>query len=139
MVFTSRFALLAAAALLVGGCGSGSSVATVEGPADSAESTETGPVTLEFAFENELQVRRVPEVADGTTLESLMRGVTDPAVEISGSGTTAFVRSIGDQTTESREGWTFTVDGEFATQGVGATHLHPPTTVRWNYGEFDNE
>ncbi|MCA9138258.1 MAG: DUF4430 domain-containing protein [Planctomycetales bacterium] len=95
-----------------------------------------GVVTLEFNSDGTSTSVQVPGVADGATLESVMRSVDQIAIELSGSGTTAFVQSIGNTKMEADKGWTFKVDGEFANQGIGQTVLHPPTTVQWTYGEF---
>ena len=97
-----------------------------------------GVVTLEInSKDSAAQTVQVPDVAEGTTLESVMRMVDQIPVTVSGSGTTAFVDSIGDVKTDASQGWTFKVDGEFANQGIGQTVLHPPTTVTWSFGEFD--
>lgn len=79
----------------------------------------------------------IADVADGATLESVMRSIEDIPIELSGSGSTAFVSSIGDVKTDASQGWTFKVDGEFANQGIGLTVLHPPTTIQWSFGEFE--
>lgn len=98
--------------------------------------TETGTVRLEINWpdDSEKQVVEIDDVADGSTLESVMKQLEDPNVEISGSGTTAFVQTIGETSTGAADGWTFKVDGEFANQGIGLTELHPPTTVSWSFG-----
>lgn len=77
----------------------------------------------------------IENVADGTTLESVMRQIN--GVSVQGSGTNAFVDSIGATETGAADGWIFKVDGEFANQGVGQTVLHPPTTITWTYGSYD--
>ena len=65
-----------------------------------------------------------------------MRSIKDVPVKVDGSGTTAFVDKIGERATDSTDGWTFKVDGEFANQGIGGTVLTPPTTVTWSFGAY---
>jgi hypothetical protein len=95
-------------------------------------------VTFEIktTSESEPLVFEVPEIADGATLESIMREIDQVPIVIRGSGVTAFVEKIGSQGTESGKGWTFKIDGAFANQGIGQTTLHPPTNIQWTYGEM---
>ena len=76
-------------------------------------------------------------VPQGATLETVMRQIDQTPISIRGSGPTAFVDQIGESRTSGSEGWTYTVDGEFATRGIGETQLHPPTTVEWKFGSMD--
>ncbi|MEO1526421.1 MAG: DUF4430 domain-containing protein [Planctomycetota bacterium] len=116
-------------ALLVLGCQNSTDVTVDRG---------VGTVTVQFVTDGSepLEVQ-VPDVAVGETLESVMRKIEDRQIEISGAGTTAFLQSIDGVGNEGSKGWTFKVDGEFATQGIGKTTLSPPTTVEWSYGEFE--
>ena len=98
--------------------------------------TETVTIIIYGDRANEPTKFLINEVADGTTLESVMRLIDEIEMEIKGSGTTAFVESISDQKNDAARGWTFKVDGDFANQGIGSTALHPPTTVEWTYGDF---
>ena len=108
-------------------------------PAAPSADAAKGTVTLEINDGNQKESFQVTDVADGSTLESVMRDFTQIPVVVQGSGTTAFVESIGDTATSQSEGWTFQVDGKFANQGVGKTILHPPTTVTWSYGDWDGD
>nr|WP_286177754.1 DUF4430 domain-containing protein [Rhodopirellula sp. JC639] len=109
-------------------------------PPPPAADANVGVVTVEIlSGDTDKRSIQVPDVADGATLESVMRMVEEVPVSVSGSGTTAFVDSIGDVQTDATQGWTFKVDGEFANQGIGQTVLHPPTTVTWSYGAFEME
>lgn len=101
-----------------------------------AADVATGTVTVEITMGENTQSIAVDGVADGETVESVMRKIEGVDVSVSGSGTTAFVNKIGDQPTENGEGWTYTIDGERAERGIGATTLSPPTTVSWKYGQF---
>jgi hypothetical protein len=106
-------------------------------PAGGAAATiATGTVTVEVTIDGEAKVFVVDAVQDGTTVAAVMRRIKDPVVQIEGSGTTAFVHTIGEVATSGREGWTFKIDGEFSHEGVGTATLHPPTTVSWQYGDF---
>ncbi|QDT06215.1 hypothetical protein K227x_46230 [Rubripirellula lacrimiformis] len=93
----------------------------------------SGLVTIEVAIDGDTQTFTVDQVAEGTSLENVMRSVDGLDVDISGSGTTAFVNSIAGKATSASEGWTFTIDGEFANAGVGSTELTPPTSVAWKF------
>ncbi len=130
----ARFTILALVCLTVG-CDSSQQVASPNKAAE--QNVATGDVTFQFQSTDDAPVKEivVNDVADGTTLEELMR--TLDGVSVKGSGTTAFVDKIDDVQTGGSEGWTFKVDGEFAKQGVGKTILHPPTTISWRFGSFD--
>ncbi len=106
-------------------------------PEQPSAATPTGTVTLEFVIDENTKVLTIDDVHEGATLESVLLGVTDPVVSVRGSGTTAFVDKIGDVATSANEGWTFSVDGEWANEGVGSIKLQPPTTVRWEFGSWD--
>jgi hypothetical protein len=116
------------------GCGSSASPdATTATPTIS-----TGLVTIEIDVDETVEVFEFPNVQSGTTLESLMRSMDAPEATISGTETTAFVQSIGGKETSPGLGWTFSVDGQFSSQGVGSTLLEPPTTVTWRYGAMND-
>lgn len=116
-------------------CTTGCGTQTADKPAD----VETGTVTVKVTWPNaKTETVKVPDVVDGTTLESVMRQIDSINLNISGTGTTAFVRSIGGTATSESDGWTFTIDGEFAMQGIGSTELHPPTAVEWKFGGFES-
>lgn len=83
-------------------------------------------------------VTQVVEVEDTTTIETAMRQIDEVDIVITGSGTTAFVQSIDDVATDASRGWTYTVDNEFATEGIGTTRLRPGQTVRWKFTTFDD-
>jgi len=96
----------------------------------------TGTVTIQITVSGDMQSIQLPNIATGTTLETVMRLIEEVPVKVDGSGTTAFIDKIGDQATNSADGWTFKVDGEHANQGIGGTVLTPPTTVTWSFGEY---
>ncbi|WP_419188996.1 DUF4430 domain-containing protein [Stieleria marina] len=102
----------------------------------SQEAVSAGTVTIQIKTDEEDQTFQAEDIADGATLESVMRSIEDLDAEISGSGLTAFVNQIKGKATSGTEGWTFTVDGEWANTGIGTTTLHPPTTVTWEFGKM---
>jgi hypothetical protein len=116
-------------ALMLAGC----SAATV--PVDP--NVATGTVTVEVAIDDDVKVWSIDDVAAGATLEDVLRSTDDFPIEISGSGTTAFVNSIAGKSTSASEGWTYTIDGERAPAGIGSTTITPPTTVRWTFSGAD--
>ncbi|MEP0426601.1 DUF4430 domain-containing protein [Rhodopirellula bahusiensis] len=123
--------LLGSVSLSVAGCGG--STAPVQPPVIE-DYVSTGEVTLEFVIDDETTKSYVVDnVATGSTLESLMRNLSSPKMEIGGEGATAFVNSIDGISTDATRGWTYTIDGEFATTGIGTTELNPPTKVVWKF------
>jgi hypothetical protein len=103
--------------------------------ADSSP-VKNGTVTIEIVGSSGTESIEIPAVAAGTTLETVMRRVEQVPVQIQGTGSTAFVNKIGDLATDSRQGWTYKIDGQHINRGLGSTTLSPPTTVTWRYGEF---
>ncbi|MGB7342848.1 MAG: DUF4430 domain-containing protein [Pirellulaceae bacterium] len=104
--------------------------------ATTSSNTAAGTVTFEFKTGDDVRRVEIQDVADGATLESVLRSAAGVDVVISGSGLSAFVHQIGDKSTSSSEGWTFAIDGQWSETGVGTTQLHPPTTVTWEFGEM---
>jgi hypothetical protein len=104
-----------------------------------ARDTPVGPVTFKIHDGDELLTFDIEEVREGTTLEAVMRRIDQIPVTIGGSGANAFVDKIGETATSGSEGWTYTVDGEFAMKGVGQITLSPPTTVEWKFGSMRRE
>ncbi|MEM9827415.1 MAG: DUF4430 domain-containing protein [Planctomycetota bacterium] len=94
-----------------------------------------GTITLEIGapIDKKFTLEDIPA---GSTVESIMRRVpeSDLPMEITGSGTTAFLVSIGDQGTEAGEGWIFRIDGNLPERGIGVTEVDPPATISWTYG-----
>jgi hypothetical protein len=147
----SRACFLMAALILMVGCDSGASSTGTSAPAAADPLTaaqadsgtqagndpaaESGTVTLEIQRSDSAKTIEIEDVQTGTTLEQVMRSVTQIPISIRGSGVTAFVDGIGEQTSSGNEGWVFRVDGVHANQGVGSTVLTPPTTITWVYGD----
>ncbi len=124
-------------AVLLGASGCGGSTTPVEPPVIE-DYIPTGEVTLEFVIDEDTTKSYVVDnVAEGSTLEALMGNLSAPKMEIGGEGTTAFVNSIEGVSTNATHGWTYTVDGEFATKGIGTMELNPPTTIVWKYTTFE--
>lgn len=139
MAARTRISVFLATLLIAIGCNNS--------PPPPAPGATTGAVIIEIesgdgetadsADEPKLVTIEIPDVPDGATLEFVMKMIDQIPVELHGSGSTAFVHSIGDTKTDTSQGWTFKVDGAFANQGIGQTVLHPPTTVRWSFGTFE--
>lgn len=125
---SSLLVCLLLACPLFAGCKPSAEVAPV------SVDTPTGTVTIEIDNGESVQTHEIEQVAHGSTLESALRSADDMSIEITGSGVNAFVHSIGGQATSGGEGWTYTVDGEFANEGIGTLVLSPPTTIRWSFG-----
>lgn len=131
---------LLVAICLMFGCGPATepSPSTILPPGDPA--TSSGAVTIRFEG-SELdadQALVVDAVAEGTTVEVVMRSLDGPRLEMSGSGLTAFLHGVNGVSNEGDLGWTFLVDGKFATAGMGSTKLSPPTEVVWRYGAMED-
>ena len=124
-----RFGGLLAATLLVAiGCDRGG---------EPSAPARAGTVTVVVRGEVE-RTLELPDVAEGATVEDVMRRAADEGlpVEISGRGMTALVTSIDGREMGGGEGWIYRIDGEFPSRGIGAMELQPPTTVEWSYGEW---
>ncbi len=137
--------------LLIAGCDSGSNassssnIGATEATSDSqtraevqagnGPAVEAGIVTLELQGSDAPLTIEIEDVRTGTTLEQVMRSITQIPISVRGSGVTAFIDGIGEQTSSGNEGWVFRVDGIHANQGVGSTVLTPPTTITWFYGD----
>lgn len=120
------FALL----LLSAGCDrSGPPVADVP-----ASLRASGTVTVEIVTADGVETFHLTDVLQGTTVEAVMRRIDGLPIEITGSGTTAFVERIGGKSASGDEGWIYEVDGESAQRGIGVTKLSVPAKVTWRYG-----
>lgn len=117
---------------------------TVQPSSSDTAATKTETVTLEIFKSAEEKIAgesKTPtadyietfDVAAGTSLEDVMRQVDQPEIVITGSGATAFVKSIDGVASNASRGWTFTIDDEFSNVGIGSVKLTPPQTVRWRY------
>ena len=162
MRFSACCFLLAAMFTLLSGCDSKTSDSSNSIPADPAAASsndepsndkassgevkagtqagndpavESGTVKLEIRGSDPPVTIEIADVQTGTTLEQVMRSVTQIPISIRGSGVTAFVDAIGERASSGGEGWVFRVDGVHANQGVGSTVLTPPTTITWIYGD----
>lgn len=117
-----------------------------ETAAESAQGA-TGTVTLEIFHPNAINedesgagqadFRETFDVANGTTLEEVMRKIEQPEIVITGSGVTAFVQSMDGVATDTTRAWTYTVDGTFANEGIGSLELTPPQKIQWRFTTLD--
>lgn len=121
--------------------------ATSEKPTkdDAKPTAKVGSVTIEIVPDwdaPETVISQTLEISENQTLESAMRQLSTNAVppiqlDLSGSGVTAFVQSINSIETDAQRGWTFTIDGKFATEGIGSVQLSPGQTIQWRFTTFE--
>lgn len=128
--------VLCAGLWITGGC-SRQATPVADAPVADSPGTQVGTVTVVFNLPDGEVRREVESVASGTSIAEVMAKIEEPKIELTGSGDTAFVKSIGDLGTTDGKGWTFTVDGNFADRGIGAYELTPPATIQWKHGAFD--
>ena len=124
-------------AFFSGGCGPAAPDPSAP-PSSSGGSDQVGQVRMQFDFGDGRVVESVlPSVQPGTTVETLMRRVTEVPIQLSGSGTTALVQSIDGYGMSGGQGWLYQVDGQWAERGIGQTTVKPGSEIRWRYGRFD--
>ncbi len=124
--------------LLIAALGCSNS-ATQSPPNSNSAATATssvGTVTFEIQTTDEVIRRTVDDISSGTTVEQVMKQITDLELKMTGSGTTALVTSMEGLTNGGSKGWTYRVDGTLANCGIGEYELTPPCTVTWKYGDF---
>lgn len=130
--FASLYFLMLGSMVLAWGCKPASEPAV---PAQAPSAAAAGTVTIVLELVDETKSYEIADVPAGSTVESVMRSFTDVPVQISGSGVTAFVHTIDGRSVAGHAGWTYTVNGEFANEGIGTMELTPPATITWTYGE----
>ena len=109
------------------GCGGGAEKA----------STETIHVAVEIEFgEGEEDVRAELSLDGSVTVADAINQINAVNFEIKGSGSMMFVESIDDVATSAGEGWTYTINGEWANEGIGTKRLSDGDVVRWTFGTF---
>lgn len=139
------FGLIVCLICLATGCGPGDQTNGAAKPVSEkptagelvAAEPVAGNLVVEFVMPDDRLIRHTRPITANSTLEDVMRQLESPEVKITGSGLTAFVQSIGEVSTQSDRGWTFTIDGEFAQQGIGSTSVLPDQTVVWRFTTFD--
>jgi hypothetical protein len=117
--------------LVAGGC------SRPQSPVANVPESQAGAITVVFILPDGEVRREMEAVAPGTSIADVMAKIDDPKIEMTGTGATAFVKSIGNLGTTDGKGWTFSVDGQWADRGIGAYALTPPATIRWKHGAFD--
>jgi len=132
-----RFSRALATVIVVIACVTGAAGCGQSSPPPES-SAAAGPVTIEVKLDGKSQQVVLENVPDGSTIEEVMRRLDRVPVEISGSGSTAFLHSLAGKSTSAGGGWTFAVDGEFVSRGIGATELSPPATVTWTFRDSDS-
>ena len=143
--FAELFGLLVCLTCVATGCAPGTRTDDATKPAsENSVAGETGtdePVAgnlvVEFVMPDDRFIRHTRPITANSTLEDVMRQLDSPEIKITGSGVTAFVQSIGKVSTQSDRGWTFTIDGEFAKQGISSTPVLPGQTVVWKFTTFE--
>lgn len=110
-----------------------------EQQSNAGATAEAGPVTVRFEWPDDRPTTTevVENVPAGTTLETVLRDLPQPEMQITGGGQTALVQSICGVEISGDRGWTFEINDNFATRGVGSTRLTPPTTITWRYTSFE--
>ena len=123
------------------GCDRGFNSASDRGAGTRPAGAIGGVVSITIESGGMSRTIEVPDVVDGTTLESVMRSLPPDEVDvnISGRGMTAFVTAIDGRGPEGSRGWVYEIDGEKVMSGIGSTKLVPPTDVRWFYGGMEPE
>ena len=98
------------------------------------------PVTLEIQVDGGKATKPswLTVLPMGCTVEDVMIRAAEQGldVDISGSGTTAFVSAIDGESGSGTKGWLFKVDGEFSERGIGTTELDPPATITWVFDDI---
>jgi hypothetical protein len=73
-------------------------------------------------------------------VEDLMKQLQEhphaPKIELTGTGVTCFVRSIGGLDTTNGKGWTYKVNETRADVGIGQLTVSPGDWIQWNYAEW---
>lgn len=121
--------LVLTVSLWVTGCSNSTAPIDRSGASD----VPTGTVTVVIDFGDKTVEREIEAVPAGTTVAQVMAEITDPPVEMTGSGAMTFVKSIGELGLAGGKGWTFSVDGQRSNQGVGSYVLSPPARVEWTH------
>lgn len=105
-------------------------------PAPTQIATE--PVTLEIQSGTKKESVLIEGLPLGCTVEDVMRSAQQQGldIEMSGSGTTAFISAINGESGSGTQGWLFKVDGEYSDRGIGTTELDPPATITWVFDDM---
>lgn len=128
--------------VLLAGCGGDPSPTTiVDQDSPVAEALPiSGTVTVEITMDPDdasKTIAKTAEISSETTLETVMANLEGVEIELSGQGVTAFVQSINGVETSADRGWTYTLDGKFATKGIGSITLQSGQTVQWKFTSFE--
>ncbi|MEZ6087277.1 MAG: DUF4430 domain-containing protein [Pirellulaceae bacterium] len=116
-------------------------VPRAEAPVDA----EKSPITVRFEFDfgdHQPVLIELDDLPSSSTVADAMRKIQDMpdtvAIEMQGSGEMTFVRSINDLTTAGGEGWSYSINDQWAEAGIGATQLNDGDVIRWTHGAFDD-
>ena len=119
--------------LFVAGCKPSAEPATE--PSTTA-APATGTVSFEFVFGPDESESVSIEMEDGQTICDVMKKIEQPKISITGSGDMAFVQSIGTLETAGGEGWSYSVNGQWADRSIGVYPLQPGDEIKWTHGGF---
>ncbi len=120
-----------------GGCGPQQSEVTRSPSATPTErQAEPGIVTIVLERPGEEPLEQEVAVTGRQTVVEVMQASTLDW-QMSGSGSTALVKSIAGLPMEAGQGWIYRINGQWATRGIGQTEVLPGDEIRWQYGRFD--
>lgn len=124
--------------LVASGCQQSEPTADPVSASNKESSTETGTVTFQFNFgDGRVETVVVDEVSPGQTVLDCLQKIEQPKVVVNGSGQNAFVSSIGELTTAAGEGWSYSVNDQWADRSVGVYEVEAGDEVTWTYGGFE--
>ena len=97
----------------------------------------TGTVSFEFVFGPDDSESVSIEMEGGQTIFDVMKKIEQPKISITGSGAMAFVQSIRTLETAGGEGWSYSVNGQWADRSIGVYPLQPGDEIKWTHGGFE--
>jgi hypothetical protein len=104
----------------------------------STDASAAGTVTMEFTWDNDkVTTWEIKGIQPGDTVLDAMRKVESPEIVIQGEGPNAFVSSIGELSTTAGEGWSYSVNGQWADRSVGVYKIKPGDKIVWSHGGFE--
>ncbi len=128
--------------VMLGGCTSASPTEQ-DRAQKSSESQPTGTVNLSIELPAPAQTidMEVKVDKDTTVFDALRQAEQSDKriqLDVSGSGETAFVRSLGGVTNRGAAGknWIYYVNGELANRGAGVFQIAPGDRVVWRFGQY---
>ena len=100
---------------------------------------DTVDLVVNFGDEGELIEAAIPCSVGSTVFTTLKQAEQDRVLQLdaSGSGETAFVKSINGLAGDAKTGryWFLYVDDQLAKQGCGVVEVDPGRKIEWRYQE----